>query len=254
MQYPAAAHAGRVYVADIGVRPVLVDAAPIPVRLATAPWVDRTFPVRPADGQKGLFGRVALVAGARADCRRRSVRARRSAPGGPRHDRVAEWLAAVPAGSLPEAMTHALPETPRGRSRRALDEIASGSPGRRCSQGRVHHACGRGRARALRPRIERPLVADADALNVLAGEPERLREVRAPVVITPHPGEMARLLGCAIADVQRDRVVTARAAAERLGVVVILKGRGPTSPRRTAARSSCRPATARWRPAGWATS
>ncbi len=230
MQYPAAAHAGRVYVADIGLPPALVDAAPIPVRLATAAWVDRTLPVRPADGQKGLFGRVALVAGARGFVGAAILSARGAIRAGAGLVTIGlpGSLAAVPAGSLPEAMTRALPETPEGTvAARALDEIAewvAGSSVLAIGPGLTMHADVAALVRGLLPRIERPLVADADALNVLAGEPERLREVRAPVVITPHPGEMARLLGCAIADVQRDRVVTARAAAERLGVVVILKG------------------------------
>lgn len=71
-----------------------------------------------------------------------------------------------------------------------------------------------------------PLLVDADGLNVLAGEPERLRGARGPVVTTPHPGEARRLLGRAVprdADGRRD---AARELAERTGGVVCLKGRG----------------------------
>jgi NAD(P)H-hydrate epimerase len=68
------------------------------------------------------------------------------------------------------------------------------------------------------------LVLDADALNVLAGEPERMRQRRAPIVITPHPGEASRLLG---RDVPRDdagREKAARELAQRSGAIVCLKG------------------------------
>src|SRR5207245_5745782 len=65
VQYPAAAHVGRLYVADIGVPEALVRDAPIPTEMATAGWVDRVLPRRPADGHKGRFGHVAIVAGAR---------------------------------------------------------------------------------------------------------------------------------------------------------------------------------------------
>jgi NAD(P)H-hydrate epimerase len=71
---------------------------------------------------------------------------------------------------------------------------------------------------------EVPLVLDADALNALDGEPERLRAVRAPVVITPHPGEAARLLGRSVPRDGAGRVATARELALRSGAIACLKG------------------------------
>jgi NAD(P)H-hydrate epimerase len=68
------------------------------------------------------------------------------------------------------------------------------------------------------------MVLDADALNVLAGGADALREARGPVVITPHPGEMARLLEVRVEEIQRRRLDVARAAARRFGAVVVLKG------------------------------
>jgi NAD(P)H-hydrate epimerase len=230
VQYPAAAHAGTVYVADIGLSTSLVDAAPIPVSLVTGAWVNRTLPVRPPDGQKGQFGRVALVAGARGFVGAAILAARGAIRAGAGLVTVGlpASLAAVPAGSLPEAMTRALPETAEGSvAARALDEIlewVSGSSVLAIGPGLTMHQEVCALVRALLPRLDRPLIADADALNALAGEPERLRAVRAPKVITPHPGEMARLLGCEIAQVQEDRVETARTAAAGFGAVVVLKG------------------------------
>ncbi len=69
-----------------------------------------------------------------------------------------------------------------------------------------------------------PLLLDADALNALDGEPERLRVARAPVVITPHPGEAARLLGRRLSSERKSRVDGARELSERSGAVVCLKG------------------------------
>jgi NAD(P)H-hydrate epimerase len=71
-----------------------------------------------------------------------------------------------------------------------------------------------------------PLVLDADALNALDGEPERLRAARGPVVITPHPGEAGRLLGAPVPRDDAGRAEAARALARRSGAVVCLKGRG----------------------------
>jgi NAD(P)H-hydrate epimerase len=69
-----------------------------------------------------------------------------------------------------------------------------------------------------------PLVIDADGLNHLAGDPAPLRAARAPRVLTPHPGEMARLCGRTTAEVQADRLGTARDFAAVHGAVVCLKG------------------------------
>ncbi len=70
------------------------------------------------------------------------------------------------------------------------------------------------------------IVLDADALNMLAKSPELMVEGREGVILTPHPGEMARLLGVDTAAVQKDRFVAARDAAERFGATVVLKGAG----------------------------
>lgn len=74
--------------------------------------------------------------------------------------------------------------------------------------------------------FEVPLVLDADALNALEGEPERLRAARAPLVLTPHPGEAARLLGRALPMDDAGRAAAARELAARSGASVCLKGHG----------------------------
>jgi NAD(P)H-hydrate epimerase len=72
--------------------------------------------------------------------------------------------------------------------------------------------------------VPRPMAVDADALTALADHLDALRGAPAPRVLTPHPGEMARLLGGTVADVQRDRVGVARAFATTHGVHLVLKG------------------------------
>ena len=71
-----------------------------------------------------------------------------------------------------------------------------------------------------------PLVLDADAIALLEGKPEAVRSCAQPVVLTPHPGEMALLLGKTVAEIQRDRPAAAREAAERTGAIIVLKGAG----------------------------
>lgn len=77
----------------------------------------------------------------------------------------------------------------------------------------------------LLPAIQAPLVLDADALNILAKDLTLLEERSHPTVLTPHPGEMARLLGCSVAEVESSRQQVARELAMRSGATVVLKGR-----------------------------
>jgi ADP-dependent NAD(P)H-hydrate dehydratase / NAD(P)H-hydrate epimerase len=71
-----------------------------------------------------------------------------------------------------------------------------------------------------------PVILDADAIAVLEGHPEAIRQCPSPVVLTPHPGELARLLGTSAAAIQQDRLAAAREAADRTGAIVVLKGSG----------------------------
>jgi NAD(P)H-hydrate epimerase len=71
-----------------------------------------------------------------------------------------------------------------------------------------------------------PLVLDADAITVLAGHTAAIASAKCPVILTPHPGEFAALLGLKVEDVQDDRLGMTKMAAEKLGCVVVLKGAG----------------------------
>ncbi|MDQ3953373.1 MAG: NAD(P)H-hydrate dehydratase, partial [Actinomycetota bacterium] len=72
--------------------------------------------------------------------------------------------------------------------------------------------------------VDRPVVLDADALNVLAGNPRPLVARRGPAVLTPHPAELARLLGVDVKEVVADRMAAATRAAQAFGCVVLAKG------------------------------
>jgi hydroxyethylthiazole kinase-like uncharacterized protein yjeF len=81
-----------------------------------------------------------------------------------------------------------------------------------------------GLVRKLAERCPLPLVLDADGVNAFAGEASRLAERKGETVLTPHPGELARLLGLSTAEVQRDRLAAARRAADETQGIVVLKG------------------------------
>jgi NAD(P)H-hydrate epimerase len=82
----------------------------------------------------------------------------------------------------------------------------------------------RGLVRRILQEVEQPVVLDADGLNVMQEDPEALRARTAPLVITPHTGELARLLGKTPQEVQTDRVAAVQEAGERFGCTVVLKG------------------------------
>ena len=235
VQFPAAAYAGRLFVADIGIPQAVVDDAPIRTELVRAAWVDRVFPRRRADGHKGTYGHVYVVAGARGFAGAAVLAARGAIRGGAGLVTVAipRSLVTVPTASLPEAMTLPLPETDAGtlsaEAEGVIREAVAAVDGKHpavvaIGPGLTTHADVVGVVRRLIPMLGGPVVADADALNALGGNPAPLRDAPGPVVITPHPGELARLMGASIGEVQRDRVAAARAAASSTRAVTILKG------------------------------
>jgi NAD(P)H-hydrate epimerase len=226
---PGAEHAGRVWVADVGHPPRLLDGAGVRTWLVTRGMVDAAVPRRRIDAHKGAFGRVLVVAGAvgytgaAALC---ALGALRSGAG--------LVTAAVPAAVYPivastlvEGMPMPLADQEGALAPEAADQVLG------LGAAADVLACGPGLSRLPGPAAvvrrlvadwTRPMVLDADALNVLAGGADALREARGPVVITPHPGEMARLLEVRVEEIQRRRLDVARAAARRFGAVVVLKG------------------------------
>lgn len=191
------------------------------------------LPVRPASGHKGTFGTVLIVGGSRGMAGAVALAGRAALAGGAGLARLA-----VPGGALDAVATMApicttlpLPETPAGRLHpRAAVEIirAAGEadvvaigPGLGCDSDTVMVV------RAVLENVARPVVADADALNALAeaGGLSVLTSHPPIFVVTPHPGEAARLLRTSAGEIQHDR----EAAAGRLaagGAVALLKGQG----------------------------
>lgn len=235
VQYPAAAHAGRLFVADIGLPEAVLTEALIRAELIRAAWVDRVFPRRAGDGHKGTYGHVFVVAGARGFTGAAVLAARGAIRAGAGLVTVAipRSLATVPTASLPEAMTLPLPETDAGTLSAAAEATIREAVAAVDGAHPAVVAIGPGlttlpevvaAVRRLVPALGGPVVVDADALNALAGNSAPLRDAPGPVVITPHPGELARLVGSSIAEIQRDRVGAARAAAASTGAVTILKG------------------------------
>ena len=227
---PAALACGEVAVADLGVPSSLVEEADGDLELMAAEELIGLLPLRPAAAHKGDFGHLLVVAGSPGKAGAAILAGRAAVRAGAGLVTVAvpaPLLAAVDVGSI-ESMSLGLPADEEGRLR--ADAVAPVLAAcERCTAVAVGPGLGiegqtRNAIRRLAREVTLPLLLDADGVNAFAGEPETLRERRAPTVLTPHPGELARLLAIPTAAVVEDRVAAARSAAERSGAVVALKG------------------------------
>ena len=229
---PASAMAGRLVVGDIGIPPSVVESLDgADLRVITPEALRPLLPTRLRDAHKGAFGHVLIVAGSRG-----KTGAAHLAACGALRSGAGLVTVATPASCQQtvasmgaEYMTEGLPETPAGTlAAGALEAVlafpatvVAAGPGLGAGDGVRHFL------RGLVERVRAPLVLDADALNAFAGDVGGLaaREGRT-IVVTPHPGEMARLLGVSTAAVQANRLDTARRLAVSNRLLVVLKGHG----------------------------
>ena len=227
---PGEAHSGDVVIADIGIPYEVIDALEGPhIELLTPEQVRGTIAPRAADSHKGDFGRLLVIAGSRGKTGAAHLAAMGALRSGAGLVTVATPESCLPivAAMAPEYMTEPLPETGDGSvAAAALDgildltqDIVVCGPG----LGRTDDV--RGFVQGLVDKATVPLVLDADAITVFADDPGSLvgREER-DVIITPHPGEMARLIGASIEDVQANRIEVASDFATTHRVYVVLKG------------------------------
>ena len=240
---PAAGYCGRVIAASIGMPAEAVDSIPSVMESIDRTYVKSLLRPRERTANKGDFGKALAVCGSygMAGAAAMAGEAALRTGAGLVCMAVPKSVYPILAGSLKEAVFSPLDETADGTLSFAaagkLKELLAGS-----SAALV--GCGWGRGPDLAWTLEEllrsatcPLVLDADALNILSetretgiNGPSRridiLKIVKAPLVLTPHPGEMARLTGTTVAAVQADRVECARRFAAEYGVVLVLKGAG----------------------------
>ena len=229
--FPGAAAVGHLLVADIGIPARL--AGDIPVELMTDALVAPLLPKRPLQANKGSFGRVLVVAGSGNYVGASILACRGALRAGAGLVTLAapRSLVNMVAGALVEATYAPLPETASGAiAQRAVHELEP----LLSRYDVLLLGCGLGQhpetqafitgLLSLETPLPDRLVLDADWLNVLAQVPSWWTRLRAQAVLTPHPGEMARLAGTSVAGVQQDRIAIARKAAQEWGQVVTLKG------------------------------
>ncbi len=224
-------YAGQVVVVPIGI-PAAEVGRDIATFLLEPADLQPYLPPRPRTAHKGTYGRLLIVAGSLGKTGAAALAARAAMRSGAGLVTVATAASQQPvvASLLLEAMTEALPETAaRSVSTKALEvlrELAGARDAVALGPGLGLDADTQALARTLVGELERPLVVDADALTALVGHLGALQHSAGPRCLTPHPGEMARLLGASVAEVERDRIEAARAFATAHGVHLVLKGAG----------------------------
>ncbi|HEX9365795.1 MAG TPA: NAD(P)H-hydrate dehydratase [Vicinamibacterales bacterium] len=227
---PADAYGGDLVIADIGIPASVIDELEGPwLELLTRERMRELVPARAADSHKGDFGRVLVIAGSAGHTGAAHLAALGALRSGAGLVTIATPRSCVAtlAAMMPEYMTEGLEETAAGTIDfsavdRVLDlkaDIIALGPGLGQDPSTAAFV------QAIVERAGAPLVLDADALNAFSGDPERLTgRDGVDVIITPHPGEMARLLNISIEQVQADRLEHAREFAAARRVHVVLKG------------------------------
>ncbi len=222
---------GPIVIAPIGSPPEAI-VSKLDLELTTARDVAALFAPRPADSNKGIYGHVLIVGGSLGKSGAAAMAGMAALRSGCGLSTVATPRSALVnvAGFAAELMTEPLPETDAGSI--AVETIESGLFGQLVQPIDVV-AIGPGIGRNTETaefvgqavtRTKVPLVLDADGLNAFQGHADRLAGQTRPLVLTPHPGEMSRLTGMSIKDIQADRLNVARDFAREHALILVLKG------------------------------
>ncbi|MCW3490572.1 NAD(P)H-hydrate dehydratase [Dethiobacter alkaliphilus] len=226
--FPGAGHAGRLEIADIGIpRPLLTGHG---LAMLTKEQVASAMPGRSANTHKGTFGSALLIAGSRGMSGAATLSARAALRGGCGLVYAATPQSVQPmvASQVAEAITLPLPENEGGRLHASALPLL-----RERWQSCRSLAVGPGLAEdeetlwllaTILAECPLPVVLDAGALNLLAKKPQLMDGRKAPVILTPHPGEAARLLDTTVSQVESHRLQAARELCTAYRSTVVLKG------------------------------
>lgn len=227
---PGKEYAGTVSVADITIPRTLMEAGELQTHLITENMVCDLIKRREAESHKGTYGHVLAVGGSRGMSGAIGMTALASLRAG-----AGLATAAVPASicslansAAAELMAVPLPENGDGTIAMEAAPILENLLGTvnvcALGPGMSRYSDAAGIVEQVLEKSGVPVIIDADGLNALEGQTGTLKNRQIPVVITPHPGEMARLTGMSISEIQSRRLEIARRYAQEWGIIVVLKG------------------------------
>ena len=227
---PGHSLAGELKVVDISIPRALLEAQRLTRMVLDRQWCRSQMVKRPSESHKGDYGHVLVLGGSvgltGAVCLTGEAALRTGA--GLVTVGVPASLHMIMETKLTEVMSRPLPETanqtlaPEGLL--SLEDLFSRVTVVAVGPGMSRYPEAREFIRELLKMVSVPIVIDADGLNALAEDPTILQGAQGSVILTPHPGEMARLLGISVEEVQADRLAVAHKAATQLKAVVVLKG------------------------------
>jgi NAD(P)H-hydrate epimerase len=235
LHYPGASYAGQITVTDIGIpRSLLLDNPALQFELSTQEYLRRVLPERKQsrDSNKGTYGTVLVIAGASGMMGAATLAALSALRSGAGLVMLAvpQSLMSVAAQLAPEIILRELPETPERThgGPEALDAalaLAEKADAVALGPGMSSNPAVAAFVQAFVRRVGKPLVVDADGLNALTSSLTSVRyRGTTPTVLTPHPGEMSRLLGTTTDRVQSDRQGAVLRCAAKFKAIALLKG------------------------------
>ena len=230
--YPGRRCCGEIEIVDISLPAELVAQQDLRTSLTTGAEAAALLPARWADMHKGDAGKLLIIAGSAGMTGAAALAGLGAARSGAGLVTLAipESLNSILESTCTEVMTLPLPETDQhslaAEAAQGIEQFAQQCDAVVLGPGISRHPATAELARTLIARLPQPLVIDADGLNACAQLSEVLPRRSGPTIITPHPGELSRLLDRQIPEIQQDRVGAARQAADRFGCVVVLKGAG----------------------------
>ena len=229
--HPGADWTGKLEVADIGFPPSVIAAQNIQVNWTQPEDAAKVIPPRHRHSHKGTYGRIFVVAASTGMTGAATLTSEAAlrVGGGLVTLGIPTSLNPILEMKLTEVMTLPLPETAEGTLARdaksqILEFVERTGSVLAVGPGLSQHPETVSLVHSLIREIEPPIVIDADGLNALAQSKELLSSLTSRAVLTPHPGEMGRLIGGTVAEVERDRIGVAQHFAQEYDVTLVLKG------------------------------
>ncbi|MDE2886672.1 MAG: NAD(P)H-hydrate dehydratase [Gemmatimonadota bacterium] len=230
-RFPGRSLCGSLHCVEIGLPPAAVADEDVTCQLIAAHGGAALLPRRPPDTHKGDCGRVVILAGSTGFTGAAALSAQGALRSGAGLVQVGapESLNDILEVKLTEAMSRPLPEVRKHRclalrARGDIQKLVAAADCVAMGPGLGTHRETVELVRRIVHDIRAPLVLDADGINAFAGAPENLKMRTAPTVVTPHPGEFARLTGLGREAVCSDPIGSAQTLSGEAGVIVVLKG------------------------------
>lgn len=227
--YPTRLYCGDVWVADIGIPNTIIDSEG-ELRLMTSEDAAVLLPQRSPSGNKATFGKVLIVAGSRgmSGAARLAAMAAARVGAGLVYLGFPETMADVFDSSLLETVKRPLADTGDGHlAEGAADEILKMADDVKLlaiGPGLGTHPETVELVKNLLRKWKKPMIIDADGINAIATESRLLEGKKPPLILTPHPGELARLIGREAKKIDRKRLDVAEEYAKKYSTVLVLKG------------------------------